>query len=81
MCTLQPDSRVEVGQQTALFPSLHTVFFQASLVDSDVAGELCASSDCIQQGNTSGHQLTANWSGCLCLSPAASPSLASFLIT
>lgn len=74
-------TKVEVVQQTQSFPSFPHSTLQDSSVDSDAGGELCAGSDCIQQGNTSGHQLTASWSGCLCPSPAASPSLAPFLIT
>lgn len=73
-------TKVEVIQRSS-FPASPAVFFQACGVDSDSGGELCAGSDCIQQGNTSGHQLTAHWAGCLCLSPVALPSLAPFLIT
>lgn len=73
-------TKVEVVQLSSS-TSFPKVFFQASSVDCNAGGELSTSTDCIQQGNTSSYPQTAHWSGCLCLSPVASPLLALFLIT
>lgn len=73
-------TKVKAVQWNSFSASL-AVFFQACCGDTDAGGEPCAGSDCIQLAKTSSHQLTAHWSGCLCLSPVSPPPLAPFLIT